>query len=774
MLEGKMKRTTMLLALFLAVSMIFAWGAFLNLLAIGDGGEPLEPPPDPPSLNHSYYDCYVDIMSDTGAVVDTKPGGESEVFVPVRMYATSNVTYDGLSIEAFKNTVYFDAEFLDFVGIEDGVWDADNITFGSGDCGHCVENLDSIKIEGENDTYTFPDEDWAIVYYLKFEVKCLEDYESVMDLDITSTHEGENWLDLELGGVEGYDEWGDEQSGPDEYEDGYVYLDQDYWAGFHIDTATVYLGGSTDITVSCDSMNYRNGWFVHYLEYESDLFGISAITRGDLTDDWMTMNAYPSGDNITVLGQVGTGTIIEGVESSASLYTMTFVPKRDVATDNTQSPVVFDSEEGQFMKPGGCGYLNEAVDYGLGDGLIEIPKYEVDVTLDFIGTGKKLGDYDTLVVYIENSFPLGLRAENPGSETGGDLKILIEHAEQLEFIDDVSTNSRLNLDIHDPNDSHVKIYLSPPSGKPGWLLPSDEPVELCRLEFLIPDDEDYPDWPPELGAEVINQWGSYVTLASDTTGIDTMDLGGHGDFTTTGDEVDVEMIAEVYAEDASGTYTADQPIKISTTEDLDSVYVRLTFSYPHLCVEDLTPAITGLEMSNSGGNVYLHGDNLQIDAGDGILLGTVTFGSRVIPSTQDENDIHSSTHVIDSEEGLHYVVRTSGTVSITTNPIHACDAINQWKAGDAILPKEFALHQNYPNPFNPSTTIKFDLPEYQWVKLDIYNVLGRHVISLIDSPMDAGSHEVIWEARSDVSSGVYFYSLQAGTYSDTKKLLLLK
>jgi hypothetical protein len=426
------------------------------------------------------------------------------------------------------------------------------------------------------------------------------------------------------------------------------------------------------------------------------------------------------------------------------------------------------------MKPGGCGYLKEVVDYGLGDGLIEIPKYEVDVTLDFIGTDKKLGDYDTLVVYIENSFPLGLRAENPGSETGGDLKVLIEHAEQLEFIDDVFTNSRLNLDIHDPNDSHVKIYLSPPSGKPGWLLPSDEPVELCRLEFLIPDDEEYPDWPPVLDAEVIDQWGSYMTLASDTTGIDTMDLDTYGDFTQEGDEVDLEVIAEVYAEDASGNPNANQPIKISSTEDLDSIYVRLTFSYPHLCVRGLTPAIDGLYMTNAGGNVYLHGDNLAIAAGNGILLGTVTFGSRVIPSTEDENDIHTSTHVIDTDENLHYVVRTSGTVSITTDMIHACPAYNPRKAEGVILPREFVLHQNYPNPFNPSTTIKFDLPEYQWVKLDIYNVLGRHVTSLVDSPMDAGSHEVIWEARSDISSGVYFYSLQAGTYSDTKKMLLLK
>jgi hypothetical protein len=426
------------------------------------------------------------------------------------------------------------------------------------------------------------------------------------------------------------------------------------------------------------------------------------------------------------------------------------------------------------MKPGPCFSVNVLVDYGLVDGFVNIPKYEVDVTLDFVGEDKKLGDYDTLIVYIENSCPIGLRAENPGSETGGDLRVLIEHAEQLEYIDYVSTNDRLNLDIHDPNDSHVKIYLSPPSGRPGWLLPTDVPVELCRLEFRIPTDEEYPEWPPDLWAEVIHEWSSYFTIAVDTTGIIMMDLDTLGDFTQTGGEVDVAVIAEVYAEDVSGTHTVNQPIKINTTEDLDSVYVHLQFSYPHLCVTDMTPDVTGLYMTKSGGDVYLHGDNLGIEADSGILLGTVTFGSRVIPSTEDENTFNASTHVIDSDENLHYVVRTSGTVSIETDMIHACPAYNPKKPEGVIPPDNYVLHQNYPNPFNPSTTIKFDLPEYQWVRLEIYNVLGQHVRTLVDSPMDAGTHEVTWDAGQEVSSGVYFYSLQAGAFVDTKKMLLLK
>jgi methionine-rich copper-binding protein CopC len=89
------------------------------------------------------------------------------------------------------------------------------------------------------------------------------------------------------------------------------------------------------------------------------------------------------------------------------------------------------------------------------------------------------------------------------------------------------------------------------------------------------------------------------------------------------------------------------------------------------------------------------------------------------------------------------------------------------------LPDEYALSQNYPNPFNPSTNISFALPEANHVRLDIYNVLGQKVETLLDENMPAGNHEVEWHA-STAASGVYFYRLEAGTFSETKKMMYLK
>lgn len=89
------------------------------------------------------------------------------------------------------------------------------------------------------------------------------------------------------------------------------------------------------------------------------------------------------------------------------------------------------------------------------------------------------------------------------------------------------------------------------------------------------------------------------------------------------------------------------------------------------------------------------------------------------------------------------------------------------------LPEGFALHQNYPNPFNPVTEISFSLPEASIVKLEVLNMLGQKVATLTDSFLEAGEHNVGWDA-SDVASGVYFYRLSSGDFTESKKMILLK
>ncbi len=89
------------------------------------------------------------------------------------------------------------------------------------------------------------------------------------------------------------------------------------------------------------------------------------------------------------------------------------------------------------------------------------------------------------------------------------------------------------------------------------------------------------------------------------------------------------------------------------------------------------------------------------------------------------------------------------------------------------LPKEFKLEQNYPNPFNPTTTIQFAVPSVSDVKLDVFNILGQKVSTLVNRRMEAGVHTVNFNA-ANLSSGVYFYRLQSGNFVQTKKMMLVK
>lgn len=88
-------------------------------------------------------------------------------------------------------------------------------------------------------------------------------------------------------------------------------------------------------------------------------------------------------------------------------------------------------------------------------------------------------------------------------------------------------------------------------------------------------------------------------------------------------------------------------------------------------------------------------------------------------------------------------------------------------------PMRFALFQNYPNPFNPSTTIGFTLPVSEFVTLTIYDVLGREIETLVNGRLEGGVHSATWNSR-DLASGLYVYRLRAGSYAETKTMILVK
>jgi hypothetical protein len=113
------------------------------------------------------------------------------------------------------------------------------------------------------------------------------------------------------------------------------------------------------------------------------------------------------------------------------------------------------------------------------------------------------------------------------------------------------------------------------------------------------------------------------------------------------------------------------------------------------------------------------------------------------------------------------------------SPVEAPDSLHSIQQIPTDITKktsqitDFRLEQNYPNPFNPETTIQFNLPIASEVLLEIYNSAGQLVETIVNKRMGVGHYNVKWDA-SQMSSGIYFYRIKAGSFIDLRKMILLR
>ena len=136
------------------------------------------------------------------------------------------------------------------------------------------------------------------------------------------------------------------------------------------------------------------------------------------------------------------------------------------------------------------------------------------------------------------------------------------------------------------------------------------------------------------------------------------------------------------------------------------------------------------------------------------------YGSELLSVFIGDVDIDGLDELV-----LHYAMNS--VVYDYDSPVSSIQSM------DLTIPKEMKLEQNFPNPFNPSTRISFTLPKPGEVKIEIYNTLGQRVEILVNQYMLAGNHEVEFNAQN-LSSGIYFYSIEAGEFHDVKKMILIR
>ncbi len=192
---------------------------------------------------------------------------------------------------------------------------------------------------------------------------------------------------------------------------------------------------------------------------------------------------------------------------------------------------------------------------------------------------------------------------------------------------------------------------------------------------------------------------------------------------------------------------------------------------------------TGLLYTSNGGNIWsdlpgipgsgsingiVFGDmigELFITRGTSIYR-TTSFGVNwLAPYTQTGTYNHMQMARTQDNHNI-WAVRSNGGISKYTYPIGI-------KPISSEVPNSYTLYQNYPNPFNPETKIKFDVPKSGDVKLIIYDMLGREVSALVNERLNPGTYEVEWNANN-YTSGVYYYKITSGDYTDSKKMVLVK
>lgn len=149
-----------------------------------------------------------------------------------------------------------------------------------------------------------------------------------------------------------------------------------------------------------------------------------------------------------------------------------------------------------------------------------------------------------------------------------------------------------------------------------------------------------------------------------------------------------------------------------------------------------------------------------------ILLNSVKFPIKFKLENFEDNEYYRISDLLDGKI-YEDLIKSNEEKEITNS------SLNQLRLQKIEIPLRFELSQNYPNPFNPSTTIRFALPENSKVILEVYNVLGEKVKTLINDELKAGYHSVNFDAR-ELTSGVYFYRFETTKWKDVKKMVLVK
>ncbi len=238
-----------------------------------------------------------------------------------------------------------------------------------------------------------------------------------------------------------------------------------------------------------------------------------------------------------------------------------------------------------------------------------------------------------------------------------------------------------------------------------------------------------------------------------------------------------DQMSQMAIDNLNNVYVTGYSSGVGTSYDFATI--KYNSSLGQLWVQRTTNSGTdipfNIAVDNASGNVYVAGSSV----GTGYDYLTISYRSNGTfnwekreSGTASGNDYISGVAVQDTDRiyvtgSANFSGTGIGFYTLRYSKISAIDPIS------GVIPSTFSIKQNYPNPFNPSTSIRFDVPNSSFVRVSVYDVMGREIENLVNEQLKAGEYMVKWDAAR-FSSGIYFYSIAADGYQSTKKMMLIK
>ncbi len=508
-------------------------------------------------------------------------------------------------------------------------------------------------------------------------------------------------------------------------------------------TATLASASATDETVSFTIGAPSAGALaLRDVDYTAVLGGVVTIAAGE-TQGTTTLILTPL-DNASVDGNKYLG--VQATTSGGSAQT-----DIKIADDETPSTTISLSVSPHMVSEA-AGVTSLTITATL-DGKALDEAATVSVSIDGGSVATRDVDYSALFN------PLLVI---PAGETSGSIALLIDPTADGE--DEGDETITLNGAIAGLNGGSADITLSDAEA----VAPEPEPTPLAFAD----------------GASVAD------VMSTAGTAIDPIELPAVLDGTGEGDVAySVSELPAGLAFDAATRMLSGEPAEVSektvvevtyTATDSEGATATLTFSIT------VNPA---LSFGDFFGQFDAAGKVIPTDSHDGVDIREFVVGQRVeavLPEATGGTSPHTYSLSPALPAGLTF---DAATRTIAGTPMAAGESVYTYTVTDAngasaslalqTLPAAFTLADNFPNPFNPETTIHYALPQAANVELTVYNVVGQPVRTLVAEHQNAGRYVVEWDATNDsghsLSSGMYFYRLQAGDeFHAIKKMLLLK